>query len=213
MESIEKAKEFVNLYGYKADFKIITEENELTNLPEETISRRELLLGIKKSTTNITKQALDIVINDKENNLSIRNTLLSALENIDIEPQNIHNTPFFGNFVVQDECNGCGKCHTICPGNAWNVENDGEKIKIYHNIKKCYNCGICKDTCPEKAIVEEKSFSTSELLSQSLKKEINLSMCKTCSKKYIPIKQDTNICPICEKKKDLREKIAAYNSN
>jgi len=210
MESIEKAKEFASLYGYKSDYQIITEESELKKLPEETISRRELLLGIKKSTTNITKQALDIVINDKENNLSIRNTLLSALEKIDIETREIHNTPFFGNFIVQESCNGCGKCQTICPGNAWNVENDGEKIKIHYSIKKCFNCGICQDLCPEKAIMEEVSFSTYELLRLSLKKEISLNICKTCSKKYIPTQQDTNICPICEKKSDLRKKIAAY---
>ena len=48
-----------------------------------------------------------------------------------------------------EECTKCGKCVSICPNNA--LELDGEYPKLVHP-ELCTECGICEDQCPPGAI-------------------------------------------------------------
>jgi ferredoxin len=60
-------------------------------------------------------------------------------------------------FIVEEKCNGCGKCVTLCPVEAMTLvsANDpkkpaGKKAKLHPDI--CLGCGICLTGCTKKAI-------------------------------------------------------------
>ena len=202
--SLDKAVNFAKLFGIDPGYVICFDEKELQVLSEETISRRDLFLLLKKGTTNLATHAVDTVLNEN-NQLSIRKVLLKAIERKEFEVQP-HNVPFFDSFKVSNDCNGCEECKSICPGEAWKVEN-GEKIKVLHNAGKCYKCGQCKSSCPQKAI-EVDYINMDDLIMYNLKKEITLNKCHLCDKKFFSKDKDIDKCPICEKKEALRKRLA-----
>ncbi len=51
-------------------------------------------------------------------------------------------------FVIEDLCNGCGECISICPVNAITLKD--EKAEINPFI--CMGCGACIPICPKEAI-------------------------------------------------------------
>ena len=55
-------------------------------------------------------------------------------------------------FNVNEDCNGCGICASVCP--AKNIEMDDGKPKYLHN---CEHCIACMHWCPQKAINFGKS--------------------------------------------------------
>jgi len=50
--------------------------------------------------------------------------------------------------VVEDKCNGCGRCVRVCPKSAAVLE--GGKASI--DPQRCVGCGACLGACPEEAI-------------------------------------------------------------
>ncbi|MGD1821449.1 MAG: EFR1 family ferrodoxin [Pleomorphochaeta sp.] len=51
------------------------------------------------------------------------------------------------NFVVNDDCNGCGLCYESCPANNITMENGKP---VFHD--NCYACTACINNCPKQAI-------------------------------------------------------------
>lgn len=207
-ESINKAISLVKILRIEPTYKIVEEEKELINLPEDVLSRRDLLLLFKKKSTNLATKAAETIVNDKDQ-ISIRKVLLKSIDKRQFNDTELFNIPFFESWDVNNSCNGCGICQKSCPGEAWKIDIGEEKIKLYHNSVKCYKCGICKDKCPQNAI-SEGIFSTDMLMKYNIKKEIDLVICKTCNNKFVPQDEGIEICPICAKKLALRKKIASF---
>lgn len=65
---------------------------------------------------------------------------------------------------------------------------------------------LCEDICPRKAINKGINYGF-RLLELKLKREIHLSTCKECNKKFIPVGKDNEKYNICKKKELLRRKI------
>ena len=68
----------------------------------------------------------------------------------------VHTTNFFPE-IVEENCNGCGKCVSLCPVEAMTLvsSNDPDKplkkkAKTDQNI--CLGCGVCLNGCAKKAI-------------------------------------------------------------
>ncbi|KPU46161.1 NAD(P)H-quinone oxidoreductase subunit I, chloroplastic [Oxobacter pfennigii] len=210
LSSLNKAAGFVKLMGLKPKYKMIANENELKELPETIVSRRELFSFIGKESSNVAIQAVDIIVSDKHDFLSIRKVLLKALENEKdtIAQAACDDAVLFGSFDVDGSCVGCGKCQASCPEGAWKIIEEENKLKIYHNAGKCYSCGICEAICPAKSISAGK-VPMNDISIYSLKKEMNLSACISCNKEFVPRNEDEKQCSVCKKKAALREKIAA----
>lgn len=68
----------------------------------------------------------------------------------------VHTTNFFP-VIVQDKCNGCGKCVSLCPVEALSLvsSNDPQhqqKKKAKTDLENCLGCGVCLKGCEKKAI-------------------------------------------------------------
>jgi len=68
----------------------------------------------------------------------------------------VHTTNFIP-FVVEEECNGCGKCVALCPVEAMGLvsSNDSgkpnrKKAKLREDI--CLGCGVCLSGCNKNAL-------------------------------------------------------------
>ena len=74
----------------------------------------------------------------------------------------VHTTNFIPS-IIEEKCNGCGKCAALCPVEAMTLVSSNDpgkpnrkKAKLVREI--CLGCGICKGGCDRKAI-ELKSRS------------------------------------------------------
>lgn len=67
--------------------------------------------------------------------------------------------------INQELCSRCKVCYSICPFQAIEVQNDGERLNI--DIQKCQVCGICYSACPASAI--EMSYYDYEGLLEHLR--------------------------------------------
>jgi ferredoxin len=68
----------------------------------------------------------------------------------------VHTTNFIP-YIIEENCNGCGKCVSLCPVEAMSLvsSNDPEKpnrkkAKLLEDI--CLGCGICITGCDKKGI-------------------------------------------------------------
>lgn len=204
-DALDKSLCFVNKLGINPVYEILTEEADYSALLDEEISRRNLFKLVTKESRNIALKTITTII-DEDKQLSVRKLLLKVILNIEIETINKPNI-FWEYWKVSTDCDGCGKCESICPGKAWKIENNGESIKLYHSFGECYKCGLCKTACPKKAIAESmiEVADSSEFV---LKREIYLSTCKVCNKKFIPDGKKDEVCDVCRKKELLRKKIS-----
>ena len=51
-------------------------------------------------------------------------------------------------YFINEKCNGCGSCMTVCPQNCI---HKGKPFLIQQ--EHCLHCGNCKDICPQNAVV------------------------------------------------------------
>ncbi|MGB4437781.1 MAG: 4Fe-4S dicluster domain-containing protein [Sedimentibacter sp.] len=206
-DALNKAVTFTNALGIYPDYEIHTEEKDLPNLLNEEISRRDLFKLVKKGSGKIALKTINTIIDDDDNQLSNRSILLKSIKIENLELGKNYTNIFWEYWDVSTNCDGCGKCTSVCPGRAWKIENTDTKIKLYHSIGNCYKCGLCETVCPKKAITKG-IIEAVDLLEFKLKREINLSTCKICNKKFISDNQDNEECDICKKKELLRRKIS-----
>ncbi|WP_029917088.1 4Fe-4S dicluster domain-containing protein [Pelobacter seleniigenes] len=68
----------------------------------------------------------------------------------------VHTTNFIPQ-IKQSDCNGCGKCVTICPVEALGLTsaNDPQQLTRKHASlieERCLGCGLCVRNCPQQVI-------------------------------------------------------------
>lgn len=52
--------------------------------------------------------------------------------------------------INQDLCSRCRVCHSVCPYEAINYDQEEDKLEI--DVQKCQVCGICPSACPVASI-------------------------------------------------------------
>jgi ferredoxin len=68
----------------------------------------------------------------------------------------VHTTNFFPS-IVEESCNGCGKCVSLCPVEAMTLVSSNDPYKPQKKKAKpdqeiCLGCGVCLNGCEKKAI-------------------------------------------------------------
>lgn len=210
-DSLNKALKFVNTMGLNPPYEIHEDENNLSELITETITRRNLFKMVKKESGNMVVKTISSIVpldESNESQISTRKILLKLLKSDKIINNCVNSDIFWECWEVNENCDGCGRCVSICPGKAWKIENTDTTSKLYHNSANCFKCGLCEKACVKKALIRgnvDNSFSDEF----SPKREIDFNICNICSSKYIPGNKDDEKCDICKKKELLREKISA----
>lgn len=205
LDNLERAVDFVKLLGINPKYKLYYDNDNIEKLSEEAISRRDLFMLLRKETTSIATEVLGTVVSEGEF-LSLRKVLLNAMKNIDFRKVELN--PLLTSWEVENSCDGCGECVDKCPSKALNLEKD-QSIKLFHKVGCCHKCNLCQKICPKNAL-KASPFNKADLYNYKMIKEIELSVCNECEVKFIPDETHKEICPICEKKKILRRKLATY---
>ncbi len=52
--------------------------------------------------------------------------------------------------VDPDKCDGCGECIGVCPGEVYEIGEDGKAHPV--RPEDCQECCSCVETCPNGAI-------------------------------------------------------------
>lgn len=206
-EALNKAVSFTESLGIDVSYEIHMEEKELSNLIVEEISRRDLFKLVRKESGNFALKTINTIIDNEDSQLSYRKILLINMKNLRSEHKRNCSNIFWEYWDVNTDCDGCGKCESVCPGKAWKIENTETNVNLYHNPGNCYKCGLCEKICTKKAIIVG-DVGNVDLWEFRLKREINLSICKTCNRKFISYDQDKDQCDVCRKKELLRRKIS-----
>jgi Na+-translocating ferredoxin:NAD+ oxidoreductase RNF subunit RnfB len=68
----------------------------------------------------------------------------------------VHTTNFIP-FIIEENCNGCGKCVALCPVEAMTLVSANDPVKTLRKKAKllkeiCLGCGVCLNGCEKKAI-------------------------------------------------------------
>ena len=68
----------------------------------------------------------------------------------------VHTTNF-APFIIEENCNGCGKCVALCPVEAMTLVSSNDPInpnrkKAKLELEICLGCGICLNGCNKKAL-------------------------------------------------------------
>jgi ferredoxin len=68
----------------------------------------------------------------------------------------VHTTNFIP-YIVEENCNGCGKCVALCPVEAMTLVSVNDPVKPARKKAKlmneiCLGCGICLNGCDKKSI-------------------------------------------------------------
>ncbi len=68
----------------------------------------------------------------------------------------VHTTNFIP-FIVEDNCNGCGKCVALCPVEAMTLVSSNDPVRPNRKKAKllleiCLGCGICINGCDKKGV-------------------------------------------------------------
>lgn len=207
-ESLNKAISFVNSFGILPKYEFLIDEENIDDLITEEISRRNLFKLVKNESENILIKTVSTIIDN--NDLSNRKLLLSAVQTLQFEKENKLSDVFWSNWNVSTECDGCGKCATICPSKSWKIEKSNVSIKLYHSVGNCYNCGLCKSICHKNAITKSdiKNSENRNFSDYVIKMEIGLNTCSICNKEFIPTNNEEEKCDVCKKKELLRKKIS-----
>lgn len=204
-ENLNKSISFVKCLGVDPSYEILKDENNISALITEEISRRNLFKLVKQESGSVVAKALNTIIDDK-NQISYRSILLNYIKNLKVECEINYPDIFWEYWDVNIDCDVCGKCVSNCPGKAWNIESDDKSLKLYYNFSSCYKCGLCEEVCPKNAISKGK-VNDFELTKCKLQKELHLATCKECNKKFVLHGMDEEKCNICKKKELLRKKI------
>jgi Pyruvate/2-oxoacid:ferredoxin oxidoreductase delta subunit len=68
----------------------------------------------------------------------------------------VHTTNFIP-FIIEENCNGCGKCVALCPVEAMTLVSANDPVKPLRKKAKllkeiCLGCGVCLNGCEKKGI-------------------------------------------------------------
>jgi len=189
---------------------------------EEIFSRRDLLQHIYRNTT---EQSIDLITNLLPN-FNYEKRKLSEKLPLALERQLLnyvideYNTVAELNFSlpnkllksaklkISDNCTLCEKCTAFCPtGALQTVKKDGVAA-LTEDLKRCVDCGLCKEMCPEHAINYYETISIKDWYNESMlylheKKESSCSICGA------PIYSGT-LCAKCAKKKDKEMELFSF---
>lgn len=168
-----------------------------TNHQDQGVSRRHFFQWFKQKTLTIIAEALPF--EDREPSSPVpfrRQTLLVGLKNYSGD---LSRTTFIRHIQALSSCTGCGGCVSICPSNAYQLEDN----KLFWKAKNCLNCDLCLKSCPEKALDYGDFVSQEEFWAVKTLKEYVGKRCSTCGTFY---SGNMEYCEFCLDKNKTLEK-------
>lgn len=140
----EIADKYIKSVGKNADYikSIVMVDNFLPNFDMESQCAMD-----KKIPENLAKIKSDISNGIRKiEKAGIMNKMIHKSYTAMVKNQD---ETVWAKFNVEDNCNGCGICVSICPVGTIKIENN----KSVHLMNNCQACYACIHACPRKAII------------------------------------------------------------
>lgn len=103
----------------------------------------------------------------------------------------------FRAITADSNCNSCGVCARICPQQALELRQSGNKTLLVYEPNKCVQCGRCVDICGSRVLrLENRQLTLKYLLGKILLCEANSYYCSQCGKKIFT-DTESGMCAAC----------------
>jgi ferredoxin len=167
---------------------VITEVNDLIiqlgmepfaldHTEEQRVSRRELLLSVKKKGRDLAKDLTPASWRMGADTWSL--------------PVNFPEDQFYQVELDTETCTICQACFDLCPQKVFAIHDS----QLMIDQQKCTNCTLCTDICPEKAI------QVNEDIAKKITKQYTLvtRKCFRCASSFYSF-HETEHCHVCANK-------------
>lgn len=179
------------------------DENVIGTKEKHVIDRRELLKLAKSTSFVSSKTILSDLWYGEEKSLNYKQKIAKKIvENANIGTLKKDNK-IFGGFSVDESCNLCRFCVSICHRGAWKIDKKDQGYTLSHKSSLCDNCQVCLQGCRSKCIIVD-SIETDELDVYNEKMRKSYKYCTGCRQEFVPNMLSDELCEICKKHNEIK---------
>ena len=188
------------------------QEKHADNIPKMTlpeVDRRGWLLSLSSQAKEKARETgRDLVAGEKRYGFPLRKAFLKAIiKNWPSEQEpGYSGGAFLAAYAVTEACDACGACERLCQRGAWQMKPEKDHLKLVHEAGGCTLCRRCQRACPQMAI-RQVNLTVNRLKQPMPVKEWSYDNCTSCRRKQITNRLKEGLCPACDKRKKLTQRI------
>ena len=203
-DNLKKLKLFLGEELYKEKVTVLSEGDEEIEVPEEGVSRRDILSFFGNLPIDRAFSIMPKLGQSEDIGLFYRGMLRDAVKEASESEEGKGRK--YGVYLPRftQKCYNCGYCVKACPNEALKMIKTQTGFTVAVDVWRCTGCGICKNICRSGGIAGISAMRVGTMETVALAR-LEDNLCPKCGK---PFPRDTGeeICHTCVGKRQFDEK-------